>query len=91
MDESAWYQEWNYILRLDHDFSDFFINLAKLTFKFHFFLNKRLVLNLDGFEFTNFGYQNLFEFRAKSFLLKLMETVHDNILWMNVFNPHHVE
>ena len=91
MDESSGNHEGHYIFGLHHNLVNLILYLRILVLKLQLPFYLIFTLNLDKLIFIQFGTELLFVFWVLALALKLVETVHDDVLWVNVFNSHHVE
>ena len=90
--ETTRYKEWNNVFRLTHDLSDRSANL--------FTLDDKLLLLSDEFLLRNGAkllilFDSLgqlgFDLWQDSFILELVETLHDNVLRHDILDSHHIE
>lgn len=85
-------QKWHDVLWLAHNLADFSSNLFSLQSEFLLSADHFLLRNSPQFlELLKFVRKLSFDFRQDSLVLKLVETLHDDVFGQDVFNPHHVE
>lgn len=90
--ESTRDQKWNNVLWLAHNLANFSSDLFSLQSEFPLSTNHFLLGDSSQvLELSKFVGQLSFDFREDSLVLKLVETLHDDVLRQDVFNPHHVE
>lgn len=88
---SARHQEGYDVLGLDNDLADLFSNLSALLLQLLLSFDSGLVFDGNAFILLEFLYELLFKLGTFAFLLELVETVHEHVLRMYIFNPHHVQ
>lgn len=91
VDHPARDQEWNDVLWLGHDLPDLVLDLHLLSFKLLFLPDIFLVFNSDRLVLCELAQQLLLQLWAFAFLLELMEAVHEDVLWVDILDPHHVQ
>jgi len=90
VDESAGNHEGHHIFRLHHNFVDLILNLDILVLQLQLPFDLVLPVNFNEFVFIKFLSQLLFMFWILALALELVETVHNHVLRMNIFRPHHI-
>ena len=91
-DKSARDQEGHNVLWLAHNFTDRAANLLLLKNEFLLFANQALLWNShELLKLLQLFAQLCLYFWKNALVLELMETLHYDVLWDNIFNPHHVQ
>ena len=89
-DESARVEEGHNVFRKCDDFADLTIYFVKLSGQLFLVFKQWFIRHFKAWEFFEFIGEFSFDFREHSFVLELVETLHDNVFRTEIFNAHHV-
>ena len=90
-DHSSGNKEGHDVLGSHDDLPDLVLDLRQLRLEAKLSAHVVFVRNRQGLELSQLGDERLLKLRTHALLLELVETMHDDVLRVKIFNTHHVQ
>jgi hypothetical protein len=88
---SSWDKIRNDVFRFHYNFANLSLYLDFLLFEFLLLSDELFIRNLQASKLGQVSFKALFKSRETSFTLELVETLQDDVFWVNVFQSHHIK